>query len=343
MNENVVFSLKNVKNSQNVFESKDEIHIGRSSKKTISLDFLEDITFSGKDIIHLVKSEDHSLLLKINLINKSGKFFFHIETLDQKKEIYIPLFDNIVDVLYQPFIIDNKVKQMTFSFYSGNEKSTATIDVDFELEQHALSLNHPNFKIKNYDEVIECFNIMIPIFDKNLKDRYLILFGIVLGLIRNNKIIDDEIDIGIFFEDIEKFKKVKNELLLNGFKICKVSTDENGFRQIKFDYKNVSIDIYVHFEIEEWYIYYGYYNQTHKICDEYRIKKELLDYAKRIEVPGISSSLRIPRETFKYLNSVYRDSWIIPNTEWKQKDELTYFRSVPYFGDLIFNPDDYDC
>ena len=174
--------------------------------------------------------------------------------------------------------------------------------------------------IRNYrplflsDKMKDKFYDLFEKFDKICKEndiRYFIIAGTLLGSLRHREMIpwDDDIDVGILNEDLEKFKKINFSSY--GLQQRGVSRDNIGkiFYENQYDngnkYESVFIDIFVFEKVENRYQY------THKYAldkweNEFFYEKELFPLR---HYPFKNLSVTGPNESLPYSTRAWGKNW----------------------------------
>ena len=132
--------------------------------------------------------------------------------------------------------------------------------------------------------------------------KFTLLFGTVLGAVRENDFIeyDTDTDTGIFEEDREKLMKAIPILLENGFELIRTKEPDDLVTFMKNDeYIDVGIFRLIKAELKEYYTYQGHL-----------IGREFLDTLERIEFLG--EEFNVPKNKELYLSKTYGRDWEIP-------------------------------
>ena len=182
------------------------------------------------------------------------------------------------------------------------------------------------------DNLID-MKLLLDSFDQN----FFLICGTLLGAYRDNKFIehDDDIDIGIFFNELKP--NLKDYIVNSGkFTLIEDYGDYNHSQKYKFLHLNDSkIDIFIHYEIEPNIYYYA----TFLSCDgDKKIRLNSQNYIMWINtIMGISNisfignTFKIPTNVKQYLIESYGEKYMI-------KDEYTYIDGLKNnkFKNIIF-------
>lgn len=177
---------------------------------------------------------------------------------------------------------------------------------------------YSSITLKNFVDVLNKFDI-----------KYIAVYGTLLGIVRENKILDHDldIDIGIFREDIEKFLNVEGELLKKGFKIISEVRLLNSNELIEKSYlseQKVKIDIYIINKIEDNYKIKFWLMPDNMSLGEYQKKSGYIDIYEQVfalfEVTEKNIKhdikIKIPIKSEKILEDMYGQNWKVPDKNW---------------------------
>jgi len=148
-------------------------------------------------------------------------------------------------------------------------------------------------------------------------------YGSLLGYYRDNALIDtdNDIDMGIFEQDIPKLPKLKEAMIARGYKVRK--EDKFKVSYISTKYANIFIDFWIHYR----------HQSSNKIFSgSFRKMKKVSIFPFSPEIFNILQSVRflnvqvyIPQNTEEYLVNVYGKDWRIPLDKEYSMDEKTKF------------------
>ena len=143
-----------------------------------------------------------------------------------------------------------------------------------------------------YKEILDKHNV-----------RFVLFFGTLLGLIRENAFIsyDTDIDVLVFWDDYLSWLKAKAELRERGFKVIddKPIHDEHVIRE------GEKIEMWWMGEIKDEYVYNNLI----------RFHKDLIFPCLTIEFLG--KEFLIPNKSKQLLSMIYGKDWMIPNEHTK--------------------------
>jgi phosphorylcholine metabolism protein LicD len=132
-----------------------------------------------------------------------------------------------------------------------------------------------------------------------LKINYFLISGILLGAIRDNKLIswDWDVEISVFNDVLEKkLKIIENELKKKKFTIIKINRKKN---QLKIDYFGKLDQTVTHYSIEGWS-----YSKKRKVFwrHSYQIPEKFLKKFSKVKIFGKNfNGPNNPKEFLKFL------------------------------------------
>ena len=189
--------------------------------------------------------------------------------------------------------IDKDIKYLEYDFQARKERRDEQIDKKVATENLLL-----------FKTILDNANI-----------EFFLLYGTVLGAIRENDFIeyDTDTDTGIFEEDREKLLKAIPKLLDNGFELIRTKVPDD---LVTFMRNDEYIDIGI-FSLQK-----GYYTYQNNLIDKY-----FLDTLESVNFLG--ETFLVPSKTELYLEKNYGKDWKTPikgepsmNLGWKNY----YFR-----------------
>ncbi len=144
-------------------------------------------------------------------------------------------------------------------------------------------------------------------FSKKIKIRYFLIFGSLLGAIRENDILQWDYDVDIAISECDFIEVVKNLELLKNYNIFveKIVYFENKPFDITLKYKNIPIDIYILHDQSDKLVYK--YNDV-----IYHEKVKILEFDKKDIFPlkttkFLGVEVTIPNNSKKVLEIIYGD------------------------------------
>ncbi len=172
------------------------------------------------------------------------------------------------------------------------------------------------------DQAINNFLIVVKIFDKFDID-YRLIFGALLGLYRDNNLIEWDSDIDIFVTE-ESFKKIIDQNILDiiyneGF-IIRLENDKKKLKLFR-DYEKIAINAY--------FLKNNKYSRPN-----YSFPEKLLHEHSFFKLKNFQ--IRVPKDVKKFLVYVYGENWKIPIKSSNEKDYImSSVRSGGRFGRLL--------
>lgn len=167
-------------------------------------------------------------------------------------------------------------------------------------------------------------NIIQNIFDELEKEgaRVFIDFGTLLGIIRDQKLIehDRDIDFGIYFDEQfspEDLDRVMSKL---GFKRYKYFSYNGETMEITYVNGVIHVDFFRHQEEAEGSINYSFYRNpnynypSNAHYTPFRVRHANIPGLKKMQMGGLT--VNIPVNEFEYLESIYTKNWRIPDPHW---------------------------
>ena len=160
---------------------------------------------------------------------------------------------------------------------------------------------------------------------KELNIPYWLVYGTLLGVYRDGKFIDHDLDIdlGLFLDDYNE--EIAEVLSKYGFKLKKQFLIDNGEygREETYFYKGIGIDLFYFIKKENCFKVHDFKNEDGKswaktiqdngglIVRERTFEKFDITY-----IDFLDSKYPIPNNTHKHLASVYGEDFMIPNPSW---------------------------
>ena len=152
---------------------------------------------------------------------------------------------------------------------------------------------------------------------EKLKINYFLVSGVLLGGIRDNKLIswDWDVELSVFSDVLEKkLNLIENELKKKKFTIIKINRKKN---QIKIDYFGKLDPSVTHYSIEGWS-----YSKKRKVFwrNSYQIPEKFLKKLSKVKFFG--KYFNCPKNPEKYLEFMY-GNWKKPMRTFDKKKYLT--------------------
>jgi hypothetical protein len=153
--------------------------------------------------------------------------------------------------------------------------------------------------------------------------RYFLIFGTLLGAIREKDFIvyDDDIDLGIYIEDTDKLINALTILTKDyGFVISKIST---SCESVTIYYQNIIIDIGLFHRDKKVYIYNDFF--------ENKIPIRFLDQLEKTNL--FNREFLVPYDVENYLSFMYGKNWRVPTQKWNHFNkyiniDISYLRKI---------------
>ncbi|MDN3608484.1 LicD family protein [Vibrio ostreicida] len=162
----------------------------------------------------------------------------------------------------------------------------------------------------SYIVMDECCEIL-----SNLKIKYRLTDGTVLGLYREGSFIahDNDIDVDVFDIEVGDVSRIVNEFKQSGYKIGRIARHLNLTQQIVFYNKeNVIFDILFWYQNDDLY-------ENHS--ERGYVRKQELRYFQKLDVIKFKSKKYfIPGDIEDWLVARYGPDWKVPKTykgDWK--------------------------
>ena len=152
--------------------------------------------------------------------------------------------------------------------------------------------------------------------------NYFIAFGSLLGLIREGKFLGHDIDIDYAVIIDEKFSWDQLEKLLieNEFEKIRQFSLNGEIREQSYKYNGLPIDFFGCKNEEDYTVNLDFFRK-----DEHEYKNKYEMHAREGRFYKVNSTkkmifnnvaITVPDEPIKYLESVYTETWNIPNPNW---------------------------
>lgn len=153
--------------------------------------------------------------------------------------------------------------------------------------------------------------------------RFFIDCGTLLGIVRNNKLIeyDRDMDFGIWFDESFGPKDLDRVMQELGFKKVSEGQFHGKIEEMTYGKGVINVDFFNHTEVgdESWlYVFYRDIERTYpsnKHCSVIIQKRLHISGLKKLTLNGIS--LNIPENVEPYLASAYTENWRIPDPGWQ--------------------------
>ena len=201
---------------------------------------------------------------------------------------------------------------------------------------------------KLLDDVNKIFN--------NHGIHYFLLYGAVLGLYREKRVLpwDGDIDIGVFFESYNDLLGCKKDFENSNYSfiqknkhgnifICR-KEDEEYFVKNKNNIHDVPYHISIYFFIKDWDMavefqlfnndlfqrWFGSKNWLYTLFTLLRVKHRVypLEWFEKLDhINGYP----IPSCTERYLRYIYGDGWRVPVKTWSKYKHLQFNKSIRHY------------
>jgi len=166
------------------------------------------------------------------------------------------------------------------------------------------------------DILIDLYNIIINVSEISNTKPFL-LYGTLLGYIRNNDLIcyDYDLDFGIKIDEYELFKYNIKEYLKNNNEIELIIKDVFNYRSIKLIHKNtgISCDLFTYSLIND-----KYNRDVMKLYSKYYLKENCIDISKNWidelqQVYFLGRYTYIPNKSKQLLECYYGKDYMTPD------------------------------
>ena len=146
--------------------------------------------------------------------------------------------------------------------------------------------------------------------------KYFWAFGTLLGIMRDDELIENDLDLDlvIYLEENEKSELIK-ALLLRGYEHLHSYYFNNCLIQTQLRFNKVMVDLSFVFEEEEFDSYYLMYNSSDEDKVLYKITFRKVNEIKKHEFRNIL--VNIPESWEEYLEDNYGSGWRIPDSKYK--------------------------
>ena len=149
-----------------------------------------------------------------------------------------------------------------------------------------------------------------------LNVRHFLVFGTCLGIVRDGSLMpwDDDLDIGIFHEDlIENLDPIIDFFKERGFGIKVLDFPYKYRRMIKVSKYGIRCDL-INFDLKDGYRF----NVIHDQKKSWVLKRGYFDDLRKISYKG--NFYYLPRDTQNYLEDTYGSGWETPNYDFSFSD-----------------------
>ena len=152
--------------------------------------------------------------------------------------------------------------------------------------------------------------------------KYFLNFGSLLGIIRDGKVMDYDLDIdyGIFISRDEDWDKLEKVLTENGAKKERQFMLDDHITDQTYEYMGVSVDFFGHYTDGNYSYEYTYViKHDCSYSSENEMSAILLKMYNFVGIKKMKfgdTVVSVPDEPEKYLASIYTENWRIPDPNW---------------------------
>jgi hypothetical protein len=152
---------------------------------------------------------------------------------------------------------------------------------------------------------------LVNCLDENFKNRFFLVDGTLLGLVRDGGFIvgDTDIDIGMWIEDRDG--RIITDLESAGFQhVCTLGTPESGLMHTFRD-GDIKVDVgfYYHQSDQVWTMLFSRGRRLRSSFAKFELQAA--------QFKGIPVMLPAPHE--QYLRIMYGENWRVPATKWNYR------------------------
>lgn len=226
---------------------------------------------------------------------------------------------------------DNKEKLKKFKVV---QKMLSSINLKHSMQQ--------NIAVQNYG--VQALKILYAECKKH--DVHLWLdFGTLLGWYREKDFIsyDMDIDLGAYYEDVDKFEEIKKSLLNQGFVYSRKFEYDGELVEESFSYGTLNVDIVFYRKNEAvknimtYLIVYAMNLDKKPVDIKGYIEQNNLTGLKKTEFKGIE--VEVPENTAEYLANYYGENFMtpIPNFDWKASGLYPELEDSSKCGAIVYD------
>lgn len=185
---------------------------------------------------------------------------------------------------------------------------------------------------KVMDDIIEMFK------DSNF--NYFFASGTALGLYRDGKTIDGDIDIdlGILKDEYFNWGDLDELMTNKGFVVTKIFTTHNIITEKAYKKNEVSIDVFIYINENgkaQTQAYYRIPGIEYKSNYQLTSIDLILPFELSVETINVNGKLvSLPSPIEKYLETLYTTEWKIPNPKWNDFESPSFFIDKTKFGEM---------
>lgn len=193
-----------------------------------------------------------------------------------------------------------------------NDRANVELDAKF---QQLLSDNY--------------FDVLRHIYESKLADYDIWLdFGTLLGMYRDKGLIkhDLDMDFGIIIEDYNDFLEKEKDLLVRGFKRSRELYYDGKLVELSYDYNGLNVDMILYNREEQYVksvVVVYLLDALNRPC-KYESRKYKIKFEGLSEYNFKGIKVRMPSNTYEYLESQYEKDFLIPNKYYDWHDNPMY-------------------
>lgn len=156
--------------------------------------------------------------------------------------------------------------------------------------------------------------------------RFFAASGTLLGLARSGKFIewDSDLDYGVFIDDSFTWSDLERAMATIGFKLNHQFSLNNTIEEQSYAKGYVQIDFFNYFNCDDSTFFYAFYQKngynysSRSLHHTLKYRLAFFDDTKLLEIDG--GSVHVPNNIEGYLESLYGETWRIPNPDWNLGD-----------------------
>lgn len=310
---------------------------------------------SDIDVINSFYTELHIFLGQYFSKYKKCKFLRYKDNDIRSNKILKILFKHpIISRIYRhvPKCLKRRLRLVLKSLRTVKKSTKRQITDKHKIEQKNKRQKQYYIQKNGLDLLVEIQNILYDLGIVNFAD-----FGTLLGIVRENRLLehDLDLDIGVFASENEKHI-IRKVLERKGYKLWRSYYFNNLVVEDSFRFRKVKVDINYYKKTNNNLITWLFYTKPGEI---YRLKNERsiveMKYSKITGTKSIECGkykIIIPNEAEELLAEKYGENWRIPDKSWiywtspaatpiEDKGKYVTYKYVrfPYIGELINLPE----